>query len=945
MVFAFLGVATVMAVTLSGSVTEATTGEALIQASVRVLAQSDSSLVAGVVTNDAGRFTISKLKAGKYIVEASYVGFDPQYRNITLGQKETVTLKPFALSEGSVMLKEATVVGVRTPVKVMEDTVEFNAAAYKTQPNAVVEDLLKRLPGVEVGSDGSITANGKTVSKILVDGKEFFSDDPKVASKNLPVDIVDKLQVVDRKSDLARMTGVDDGEDETVINLTVKKNMKEGWFGNLEGGYGTDDRYKGTFTINRFWGDNQITFLGGANNINEPGFADGASGRFRRFGGDNGITSSQAFGVNFNVGNGEIFRVGGNVLYSHTDRDTRTSSDRQYLFTDSTSTSTSNKRSKDRGHNFRADFRLQWKPDSFNTLEFRPNISLNYNRSNSIDSSSTFAGGRMMGTEVTRSINDASSRGNSFEFGGRLIYNHNFRQRRGRSFSVMVNYRMSNVREKSSTYSFNKFFLLNDSVDLYDQYADNHTWSNSVSTRVSLTEPLGNVKNGHFLTLSYNFSYRWNNADKLTYDHPVDFPDGWDGLPVIGTEEIFNEELSNRFRNDFMNQDIRLGYRHVTKNANLNAGVSLVPQKSTSIDLIDHNKDISRSVLNYAPFLRYRYRLGKSRSLQLFYNGRSSQPSTTQLQPVADKSDPLKIVIGNPDLKPAFKHHLSLRFQDYNAEKQRSVMTMLDAEMTQNSIVSRTSFDNETGGQVTTYTNVNGVWNARVMNMFSMPLPFCKTLQFNNHIFVNYSNAVGFNNNIRNRSGSFMVNESFGLAWRPSDLELELRPNYSLQTVSNTVQKAANRTVHRYGGSFYGTYYTPIGIVLSSDLNYSATSGYSAGYDTKTWMWNASIAYQFLRDRSMTVTLKAYDLLGQKSNIRRNITASYIDDSRYNSLTRYFMVSLTYKFNTFGKGKTPKVDDDFGPGGDRMGPPPGERGGRGGRGGGGRGPMGPPPGM
>ena len=501
MVFAFLGVATVMAVTLSGSVTEATTGEALIQASVRVLAQSDSSLVAGVVTNDAGRFTISKLKAGKYIVEASYVGFDTQNRNITLGQKETVTLKPFALSEGSVMLKEATVVGVRTPVKVMEDTVEFNAAAYKTQPNAVVEDLLKRLPGVEVGTDGSITANGKTVSKILVDGKEFFSDDPKVASKNLPVDIVDKLQVVDRKSDLARMTGVDDGEDETVINLTVKKNMKEGWFGNLEGGYGTDDRYKGTFTINRFWGDNQITFLGGANNINEPGFADGASGRFRRFGGDNGITSSQAFGVNFNVGNGEIFRVGGNVLYSHTDRDTRTSSDRQYLFTDSTSTSASNKRSKDRGHNFRADFRLQWKPDSFNTLEFRPNISLNYNRSSSSDSSSTFAGGRLLGTEVTRSINDASSRGNSFEFGGRLIYNHNFRQRRGRSFSVMVNYRMSNVREKSSTYSFNKFFLLNDSVDLYDQYADNHTWSNSVSTRVSWTEPLGDVRNGHFLTL------------------------------------------------------------------------------------------------------------------------------------------------------------------------------------------------------------------------------------------------------------------------------------------------------------------------------------------------------------------------------------------------------------------------------------------------------------
>ena len=258
----------------------------------------------------------------------------------------------------------------------------------------MVEDLLKRLPGVEVSSEGKITANGKEVTKILVDGKEFFSDDPTVASRNLPVNMVEKLQVVDRKSDLARMTGVDDGEDETVINLTVKKDMKNGWFGNVEAGYGTDDRYRGSFTVNRFWNGNQITFLGAANNINEPGFADGASGRFRRFGGSQGITDSQAFGINFNVGKEEIFRIGGDVMYSHSDRDTRTSSDRQYLFTDSTSTTNSSKYSCDKGHNIRADLRMIWKPDSFNTLEFRPNVSLNYNDSRSNESSDTYAGGR-----------------------------------------------------------------------------------------------------------------------------------------------------------------------------------------------------------------------------------------------------------------------------------------------------------------------------------------------------------------------------------------------------------------------------------------------------------------------------------------------------------------------------------------------------------------------
>jgi len=912
---------------LRGSVVDATNNEGLIQASVRVLAAKDSAVVKAAVTNASGRFAIENLKAGKYIVEASYVGYSTAMRNITMTNTD-MRLKPFSLSESTIALKEATVTGIRTPIKVMEDTVEFSAESYKTQPNAVVEDLLKRLPGVEVGSDGKITANGKEVSKILVDGKEFFSDDPTVASRNLPVNMVEKLQVVDRKSDLARMTGVDDGEEETVINLTVKKNMKHGWFGNIEGGYGSDDRYKGNFMVNRFWGEgNQMTFLGSANNINEPGFNDGAGARFMRFGGANGITSAQSLGFNFNVGNQEIFRIGGNVMYSHTDRDSRTSSERIYG-KGVDQQNRSNKYSRDKGHNIRADFRVQWNPDSFNTFEFRPNISLNYNNSSSIDSSSIFRDD--FATRVSRSINRDLSKGNSFEFGGRIIYNHKFRSKPGRSFSVFANYRMSNVREKSDSYSFNKFFQLNDSVDLYDQWADNHTWSNSVSARLSWTEPLGDVKKGNFLTLAYNFSYRWNNADKLTYDHPVTFPDGWDGDPVIDPELVFNQDLSNRFRNDYMNQDIRIGYRHVDKKSQLNVGISLVPQSSKSINLIDHAKDIPRrNVLNIAPFLRYRARFSKSRSLTLDYNGRSSQPSMTQLQPVADYSNPMHVVIGNPNLQPTFSHNARLRFQDFNQEAQRSIMAMIDAQVVQNSIVSRMTFNQETGGNVTTYENVNGVWNIRGMNMISFPFRN-KAFTFNNHVFLNYNQSVGFNNDNRNRTGTFSINESPGLAWRPEYLELELRPRYSFQTSRNSFQKDNDRDIHTYGASFYATYNAPFGLVLSSDLNYSATSGYSQGFDTKTWMWNASISYQFLRGRNASITLRAYDILGQNDRVRFSNPGNYQETSRYNSLTRYVMMTLSYKFSTFGKGERPHGNFDGGP----MGP------GRGGH----RGPMGPPPG-
>ncbi|MDE6528608.1 MAG: TonB-dependent receptor, partial [Muribaculaceae bacterium] len=358
-----------LAYNVTGTVTDRQ-GEPLMDATVRILAEKDSSFVKGSIADINGNFKVSDLKNGRYMVETTYIGYNKTFTPFRISGK-SVSVDTIRIDESSIVLQEATVIGVKTPIKVMEDTIEYNADTYKTPPNAVVEDLLKRLPGVEVDSEGKITANGKEVAKILIDGKEFFSDDPKVASKNLPVNLVDKLQVVDRKSDLARLTGVDDGEDETVINLTVKKHMKNGWFGTVEGGYGTDDRYLGRFYINRFWGNNQLTFLGSANNINELGFTDGNGNRFRRFGGSNGINNSQNFGVNFNLGSSEKLRFGGDVMYSHTNIDTRKRQERQYLFANDPTFERSTSDALDLGHNLRSAFRGEWKPDSFNTIDFR----------------------------------------------------------------------------------------------------------------------------------------------------------------------------------------------------------------------------------------------------------------------------------------------------------------------------------------------------------------------------------------------------------------------------------------------------------------------------------------------------------------------------------------------------------------------------------------------
>lgn len=917
-----LGTASAMAYSVSGLVTD-TGAEPLPSASVRLLAAADSAVVNGTVSADNGQFKFPNVKNGRYIVEVSYVGFATQFRDIRV-KDVSLNLEPFRLSEDAIMLKETTVVGIKTPITVKEDTIEFNADSYRTAPNAVVEDLLKRLPGVEVGSDGSITANGQSVTKILVDGKEFFGDDPTVASRNLPVDMVDRLQVVNRKSDLARITGVDDGEEETVINLTVKKDRNNGWFGTIEGGYGTDDRYKGQFNINRFWNGNQVTLIGAINNINDLSFNDGTASFFRRFGGQNGITTSQALGVNFNVGNGEILRVGGDIMYSRSDRDTRERSSREYLIDGYTPYSSTGKIARDIGNNYRADFRIEWKPDSLNTLDFRPRFSYNHNNSWSSDSSLTAA--KLDGSDpITRSVNRSNSHGDSWQASGMLIYNHRFRSRAGRSLSLFVNYSYNNVKEHSDTYSWNQFYNYNDSVDLYDQFSTSRTLTNNVSARLSWTEPLGNPKNGNFLTVAYRFQYRWNDADKLVYDHPVSFPEGWDGPVIVDPSLVFSDDLSNQFRNDYMSQDIRAGFKHVSRDQTVDVGLSLVPQSSKSTDLINSARNIPRrNVLNYAPYLRYSWKMSKTKGLNIDYMGRSSQPSMTQLQPVADVSDPMNIVVGNPDLDPTFTHNVRLRYRNFSPEAQRSIMAMLDARLVQNSIVSKTTYDPTTGGRTTTYANVNGVWNVRAMNMISFPFSN-KSWTFNNHAMLYFSNAVGYNNGERNRSQSFNFNIGPGIAFRPDYFEAELRPRYSLQTVHNTVKSAGNNTIHSYGGNLYLSYTSPFGVTINSDLSFTATRGYSAGFDENRWQWNASISYSMLRNRSLTLSLKGFDILNQESNIRRNITANYIDDVSTNSLGRYVMMSLTYKFNTFGKGDQPQNRNSFGP----MGPPPGApRGGR-----------------
>ncbi len=976
-----LGMTNARAAVINGILVDATDTTELMQANVALLQMDkDSTYVKGTITDFNGVFNLEDVPSGRYYLKCSYIGYTSVVKRVTVGTDgRDVNMGMIALPQDGVVLKETVVMGVKSAVVVKEDTIEYNADTYKTQANAVVEDLLKRMPGVEVGSDGKITANGKEVKKILIDGKEFFSDDPTMASKNIPADMVNKLQIIDRKSDLARLTGVDDGDDETVINLTVKKGMNNGWFGTATAGYGTDKRYVANVIANYFNNGNQFTFTGGANNTNNVGFTDGGASRFRRFGGDRGVTTSQMLGVNFNVGSkeDEHFRIGGDLTYSHTSRDTRTSTSRQNIFTDSTSYRDALSVALDRTHNIRGNFRLKWEVDSFNTIEFRPNFQFNFSHSESSDTSMTRAGDQWR-TPVNRSLSYYDNHGKSYEFGGRLIYNHKFRSHPGRSYSVFLNYNYSNIDEDGNTFTRNNYYLV-DTEETIDQVYDNLRKTNRINGRLSWTEPLGDVKKAQFLTFAYSANYSVTRANKSVYDitrqgylsyaPPVTRNDIMMDVVLNPTlramikdkygdyalldgallsdiidielgdevERSFNERLSNNFKNQFFNQEFQLGFQKVTKAYNLNVGFSVNSAMSKSTDLINSARNIpSRWAWSYAPFARFRYKFSKTRNLAFDYRLRSSQPSIAQLQPVADESNPLNIVIGNPDLKPTFTHRINLRFSDFNQDSQRSIMAMLGVNVQQNSIISTITNDPTTGGQTTTYANINGVWDAMAMNMLSFPFSASKAWYFTSNIFARMSQTKGYTDGNYNRSIGLNLNVAPGIAYRTGVFDLELRPRYGYQLTHNTMQNSSDRNVHTWGAMFNGTYSAPFGLVISTDLNYSHSSGYSSGYNTNQWIWNGSIAYQFLRNKQASIQVSVYDILGQQKNVMRTQTASYIQDAIYNSLGRYGMLTFTYRFTTFAKGQEPKSkNDDFrGPGG----PPPGGGGGRpGGRPGGGGG--------
>ncbi|MBD8348804.1 TonB-dependent receptor [Dysgonomonas sp. HGC4] len=898
---------------ITGTVLDKADNDPIEQAGIRILREKDSTYVQGLATDDAGKFIVS-ISPGKYIISVSYLGYKEAFVNVD-ASKKSVVMDDIFLSADGIMLSEAVVTAKAAEIAIKGDTIEYNADSYKVQPSAVVEDLLKKMPGAEVDSEGKITINGKEIKKILVDGKEFFSDDPKVASKNLPAAMVDKLQVLDRKSDMSQMTGFDDGDDETVINLTIKKNMKQGLYGSTTSGLGSDDRYGLSGIANYMHNDNQFTLMGGSNNTNNEGFTDNAGNTFRgfrpsgiNFGGGNGIIKSTSGGFNFSMTPSDKLKWGGNSRIGRTENDVITNrhverftpnDPRGNLFQNTNSTGIN------KSDNIGVDFRFEWTPDSLTKVIFSPNLQYGQNKASNInDFLSTYE-------NTNDSINWGKStyfsEGESKSVNARLEVSRKL-GKKGRviSFSLSGGFNkldndIENWSKKTTRQSASP-----DSISLIDIRTNQDNHGHNWRAYLSYVEPIGR---NNFIQFNYSFRKNYSVADQNTYKN-----DGSDNYTIVDSTATKN------LKNDFINQEIGINFKSVRAKYNYTLGVMLQPSKMDNwVITPKESAEISNNVLNYAPVAQFNYLWDKRHNLRVDYSGTTSQPSTTQLSSVRDESDPLNISYGNPNLKPTFTNRFRLRYQKFNPEKASAIMVFGGFDFASNDIVART-YSFEGGRQESTFDNINGNWSTNLRLIMNRPLRN-KKFSVNSMTFGNYARKNGYIDSGKNTANTLNLAESLGLQYRSDLFDFGLRGNIRYTTTDNSLGNLQDRTIYNYGGSFNTTWYLPYNFVVDTDLNYSANAGTTQGFELNEWLWNASMSKQIFKAKNGTIKFSVYDILHQKTNISQSFQTESVSESITNVLESYFMVSFIYRFQIFkGGAKMTDMNNDSGP---RFGPPGG----------------------
>lgn len=970
---------------ITGAIIDKGTNEP-VEASTVQLLRADSTYISGAISDENGLFSLQAPEDGSYLLKITSVGYKPTVRRIMMTQGKDLAMGKININAEAIMLKAATVTAMAKKVVLKEDTFVYNSAAYRTPEGSTIEELVKRLPGAEVSDDGSIKINGKEVKKILVDGKEFMTGDTKTALKNLPTSIIDKIKAYDEKSDLAKVTGIDDGEEETVLDFGVKRGMNKGLISNMDLSMGTKQRYSERGMAAYFNDRNRLMMFASANNTNDMGFPGGGGPGGWGFN-KQGLNASKMLGLNYNYENKDKLKMDASLRWNHSDGDISSTVASENFVSQNSSFSNSRAKNFSRSNSWDGRFRLEWTPDTMTNIMFRPSFTIKssdalarslsaqfnadpYQITNdpledaaraelgledvSLSKSLLQQAGALVNLQSSSSISYSESE----NLRGMLQYNRRL-SAMGRNITVRTDASYGKTDANSLSLTNAYMYLVDvangNETDHYNTYRYNVTPTRnySYSLQATYSEPLWRAT---FLQLSYKFTYKYSKTDRSTYNFS-DFSDeeanqwasitpeyrGWGNY--LGTlrsplDEYFDSDQS-RF-SEYKNyiHEMQLMMRFVRPKYNLSFGAMLQPQRSNFIyDYMGQHIETTRNVTNFSPTLDFRYRFSKVSNLRINYRGTTSQPSMTDLLDITDDSNPLNIKKGNPGLKPSFTHNFRLFYNDYIEKHQRALMTFVNFSMTRNSISDMVTYDDKTGGRTTQPENINGNWNARGAFMFNTAIDSAGVWNINTFTTLAYTNAVGYlsldgKTSQKNTTKQTQVGERIAMGYRNNWLEVNLNGTLNYNHARNKLQASSNMNTWQFSYGPSITVTMPWGMSLSTDLSQSSRRGYSdQSMNTNELVWNAQLSQGFLKGKPLTVMIQFYDLLHQQSTLSRALTAMARTDTEYNSINSYAMLHVIYRLNIIG-GKQARETMMYGGRPDFRGRPFN----------GGRPPMGPPPG-
>ena len=859
-------------VTVQGTILEKDTQFPVEQATIQLLSLPDSNYVKGISSLEQGKFSLTTLP-GRFLLKISFIGFTTEYKTLQINSTQTIIqLGKIELKPDAVLLNETVIVAQAPPVVVTGDTTAYNTSAYRVSEGAALEELVKKLPGAEINEEGKLIINGQEVKKIMMNGEEFFLNDPNTVLKELPADMIDQLKTYQKKSDMARITGVDDGKEEMVLDLRVKPSMRKGWNGNFEAGYGNDDHYRAKGMANRFKNKMNLSINGTAN--------------------DNGINSNQRIGANYSQ-NTQKLKYGGSIEVRENKRNSWSKRHTESFLSDNTSQfSLQNNQSDGKTSAISANFRFEWKLDSLTTIMYRPTFNFSKGNSNSGNFSETL---NNESTPINRKEATNRQTNDRFSTNGSLQLNRKLNSK-GRNIALRLYYDLDDGNSDRYSLSNTYYLKYGDSIKALNQWIEKLDKNNKYQVQITYMEP---VFTNRFIEINYSYQHRSSLSEKYAYD--------WDKQ-----EDTYSQypdtAHSDCYKNKYSTHQTGIFFRTIRTNYFYNIGIEVEAQKMANKSYMRDTtfEYLSRNAINYSPTINFKYTFSKQTTLKINYRGRTAQPGMTDLYRKKDISDPLNIRLANPELKPSFNNNISATFNTYFTETSRSFNANLSYNNTMNSTTRIVTYDENTGGQTTQPTNVNGNWRINGSLTFSTPLSN-KKFTVNTHTNTNYGNSVGFtvlnkeSDAVKSNTTNLFLSERLKGSYRSDLIDFELSAEVRYRKSEHSIKKENRRETFDYTFGTEANLNLPWDIKISSNINCRLKRGYGGKNDTNRTLWNAQISKSFLKKKKATVRFHLYDILRENESSERSISENSITDRESSTSNVYFMAYIAYRFNTFGQ--------------------------------------------